>query len=79
MVPLGVADGARRVFNAGRFTSKYLIAITGFLGLRMFPFLVLAGWSVVALALAAPALKFALAGVTSAEPWSPQSIRWWRS
>lgn len=69
MVPLGVADGARRVFGAGRFTSKHLIAITGFLGLRMFPFLVLAGWGVVALALAGPALNFALAGVTSAEPW----------
>ncbi len=69
MVPLGVADAPRRVFRVGQFASKHLLPIVLFLGLRMFPFLVLAGWGVVAIALAAPALDFALTGVTSVEPW----------
>jgi hypothetical protein len=69
MAPLGVADGTRRALRVGHFASKHLVAIGTFAGLRMFPMLVLAGWAVVALAVAGPALDFALTGVTSPEPW----------
>ena len=69
MVPLGVADAPRRVFRAGQFASKYLVPVILFLGLRAFPFLVLTGWGVVAVALIPPAVDFALTGVTSPEPW----------
>ena len=69
MVPLGVADAPRRVFRVGQFASKHVLPIVLFLGLRAFPVLVLAGWAVIALALAPPALDFALTGVTSAAAW----------
>ena len=69
MVPLGVADGTRQVFRVGHFTSKYLLTIGYFLGLRTFPFLLLAAWGVVAVALAPLALDFARTGVTTPEPW----------
>ena len=69
MVPIGVADGARRVFGVGRVVSKYVLAFGHLIGLRAFPFIVLAMWGVVALRLALPAIEFARTGVTSAESW----------
>jgi hypothetical protein len=69
IVPLGVTDATRRVFDAGRFTTRHLGAIGLFLGLRLFPVLLIAGWTLVAFAVAPVALDFALTGVTSPEPW----------
>ena len=69
MAPIGVAEGTRRLFGVGHFTSKRILAIGQFAGLRMFPILISAMWAVVALGLARPALEFARTGVTSLEVW----------
>src|SRR5687768_2878168 len=37
MAPIGVAEGSRRLFGAGHFVSKHVLAIGQFIGLRMFP------------------------------------------
>ena len=42
IVPLGVTDATRRLFHAGRFTTRHLGAIGFFLGLRLFPILLIA-------------------------------------
>ncbi len=69
MAPIGVPKGTRRLFGAGHVTSRYLLAIGQFAGLRMFPILIMSMWAVVALGLAGPALEFARTGVTSLEEW----------
>jgi hypothetical protein len=69
MVPIGVADGTRRVFSAGRVASKSIISIGHFLGLGAFPYLTGTLWAIVALALAGPALEFAQTGVPRWDKW----------
>jgi hypothetical protein len=69
MSPIGVAGAPRALFRAGQVASKHIIAIAHFLGLRTFPFLIMAMWGVVALALIGPALEFARTGTTTADPW----------
>jgi hypothetical protein len=69
MVPIGVADAPRVLFRAGQIGSKQVLAIGHFLGLRTFPFLVMAMWGVVALGLIGPALEFARTGTTTPDPW----------
>ena len=69
MTPIGVPATTRGLFRVGHFTSTYVLAIGQFVGLRMFPILVLALWAVVAIALAGPAIEFAQTGVTRWEVW----------
>ena len=69
MAPIGVAAGPRHLFQAGGFTSKHVLAIGQFVGLRMFPILTTALWAVVALALLPAALEFARTGSTSPQTW----------
>ena len=70
MTPIGVPSATRGLFRVGHFTSTYVLAIGQFVGLRMFPILVLSLWAVVAIALAGPALDFAQTGVTRWEAWA---------
>jgi hypothetical protein len=69
IAPIGVADGARRLFGVGRVVSKHVLAFGHLIGLRAFPFIVMAMWGVLALRLALPAIEFARTGVTSTESW----------
>jgi hypothetical protein len=62
MAPIGVPTGARWAFAAGTTAAKRLAATAHFLGVRMFPTLVLAGWGVVAIAALDPALEYARTG-----------------
>ena len=69
MAPIGVTAGTRHLFGAGHFTSKHILAIGQFVGLKMFPIIISGMWGVVALGLARPALEFARTGVTSLDAW----------
>jgi hypothetical protein len=69
MAPIGVAEAPRFLFRAGQVASKHVMAIAQFLGLRAFPFLVMAMWGVVALGLIGPALGFARTGTTTPDAW----------
>ena len=69
MAPIGVAAAPRVLFRAGQVVSKHVLAIGQFLGLRTFPFLIMAMWGVVALGLMGPALEFARTGTTTPDPW----------
>jgi hypothetical protein len=69
MAPIGVTAGTRHLFGAGHFTSKHVLRIGQFVGLRMFPILISGLWAVVAIALAGPALAWARTGVTSLDAW----------
>ena len=69
MTPIGVPAATRGLFRVGHFTSTYVLAIGYFVGLRMFPILILSLWAVVAIALTGPALEFAQTGVTRWEAW----------
>ena len=69
LAPIGVVAGTRRLFQAGRFTSKHVLVIGHFLGLRMFPYLTTAMWATVTLALLPSAVEFARTGVTSWRTW----------
>jgi len=69
MMPIGVPATTRGLFRVGHFTSTYILAIGYFVGLRMFPILILSLWGVVAIALTGPALEFAQTGVTRWEAW----------
>jgi hypothetical protein len=69
MVPIGVPAGTRGLFRAGHLTSKHVLAIGHFLGLKTFPILITAMWVVVAAALIGPALELARTGVTSFDQW----------
>jgi hypothetical protein len=69
MVPIGVAAGTRRLFSAGRFVSKHVLAIGQFAGLRMFPIIISTMWAVLALGLMEPAFEYARSGVTRWDAW----------
>jgi hypothetical protein len=69
LAPIGVASTPRRLFQAGHFTSKHVLAIGQFLGPRMFPYLIWAMWGVLALALAPPAIQWARTGRTTFQVW----------
>jgi len=69
MVPIGVAEAPRVLFRAGQVGSKHVLAIAQFVGLRTFPYLVMAMWAVLALGLLGPALDFARTGTTTPDPW----------
>jgi hypothetical protein len=69
MAPIGVADAPRVLFRAGQVASKYVLTIAQFVGLRTFPFLVIAMWGIVALGLMGPALEFARTGTTTPDAW----------
>jgi hypothetical protein len=69
MTPIGVPAATRGLFRVGHFTSTYVVGAGYFIGLRMFPFLVMAMWAVVAIALAGPAIQYAQTGVTRWEAW----------
>lgn len=69
MAPIGVHEGARRLFQAGRLTSARLFAIAQFAGVRMFPQLVLVMWGTLAIALIEPALGLWRTGGTTPEVW----------
>ena len=68
MTPIGIPSGARYLFRAGHLTTKSLVTI-GTVGLRTFPYVILAMWGVVAVDLVPPALEFARTRVTSADDW----------
>jgi hypothetical protein len=70
MTPIGVPATTRRLFRVGHFTSTYVLAIGYFLGLRMFPILILSLWAVVAIASAGPAIEYAQTGTTRWEAWA---------
>jgi hypothetical protein len=69
MAPIGLPPGTRRLFRAGHLTSKHVLVVGHFLGLRMFPILISSMWGVFALGLVGPALSFARTGVTTWEAW----------
>jgi len=69
LAPIGVAAAPRLLFRAGQIGSKHVLAITQFLGLRTFPFLVMAMWGVAALGLVGPALEWFRTGATTPEAW----------
>ena len=69
MTPIGVPATTRGVFRAGRFMWTCALWIGQFLGLRMFPYLILALCAVLALALAGPAAEFAQTGVAQWDAW----------
>ena len=70
MAPIGLPAVTSGLFRVGHFTSKSILGIGQFVGLRMFPFLVISMWAVVALALAPPAIDFARTGITRWQEWS---------
>jgi hypothetical protein len=70
MAPIGVPAGTRRLFQGGRLLSRSILAVGNFAGLRTFPFLVLAMWVIVAVALIDPALDYAQTGNTSWDRWA---------
>ena len=69
MTPIGVPATTRGLFRVGHFVSTYVLGIGQFIGLRMFPYLILGLWAIVALALTGPAIEFAQTGVTRWEAW----------
>jgi hypothetical protein len=69
MVPIGVHAGTRHAFRAGEFATKQLLGIGQLLGVRLFPYLILTMWGVLALGMAAPAIEYARTGTTTPEPW----------
>jgi hypothetical protein len=56
MKPIGIPGGTRRLFTTSQFAAKSVLAIAQFAGLRTFPVLVMAGWGILAVALAEPLL-----------------------
>jgi len=69
LAPVGVATAPRLLFRAGQLGWKHVLAIAQFLGVRTFPFIVMAMWGVVALGLVGPALEWARTGTTTPEVW----------
>jgi hypothetical protein len=70
MAPIGVAAGPRRLFRAGHLTSKHVMAVAHFAGLRTFPVLITAMWGVVALQAAGGALDYLRTGETRWGEWA---------
>lgn len=70
MAPIGVPTGTRRLFLGGRFISRSILAVGNLAGLRAFPFLLLAMWIIVGIALIDPALDYARTGITSWDRWA---------
>jgi hypothetical protein len=69
MAPVGVPEGTRRLFSAGRIATSRILAFGQLIGVRAFPILITGMWAVVALRLSEPGLRWARTGVTSLEEW----------